>query len=268
MSTNSRSVASAPRGSGAGAGRVVAIVASVFLLVIGVSLAVGGTAVMAVFGSDGELSSATNTVATPTAAVVTDVAAIRDTSDVAEALGTPIVRVTGSGGNDSGLFVGVGPAGAVDDYLARTEIDQAVDFDVDPFVLELSRRDGAESVAAPPADQDFWVAASAGTADLSWPVRDGDYRVVVMNVDGSAGVDSRLSIGLGLSGVFGVALGTLIFGAVLVFLAIALLVFTRPRRLPPATPGFADRYVLPRNEPVPGVTPSAGENPAVPEPRP
>jgi len=236
MTTNNPSVA--PRRQNAGAGRVLAIVAAVFLLLIGGCLAVSGAALMAVFGTDSEISTSRNPVATPTAAVVTDIAAIRDTSDVADALGTPVAKVAGDGGNSSGLFVGVGPAVEVDRYLAGVEIDQAVDFEVDPYSLSLSRRSGTETAADPPTAQDFWVASanSPTGVELSWPIQDGNFRMVLMNADGAAGVQSQLSVGLGLGSMFGVALGMLIGGVVLIGLAVALLVFTRPRRLP-AAPG-------------------------------
>ncbi len=83
------------------------------------------------------------------------------------------------------------------------------------------------------------MASATGTSglDLTWQVQDGDYRVVLMNADGAAGVQSQLGVGLGLSGMFGLALGLLIGGAVLIVLAIALLVFTRPRLGRPAYQG-------------------------------
>ncbi len=241
MTTNNPPVA--PRRQGGGAGRVLAIVSAVFLLLIGAGLAIGGGALMAVFGTDSEISSPRNPVTTPTAAVVTDIAVIRDTSEVADALGTPVAKVAAEGGNASGLFVGIGPAVAVDRYLAGVEIDQAVDFDVDPYALDLSRRDGAETTADPPTDQDFWVASanSATGIELSWPIQDGNYRMVLMNADGAADVQSQVSIGLGLGSMFGVALGMLIGGVLLIAVAIALLVFTRPRRLPPA-PAYPGGY--------------------------
>jgi hypothetical protein len=229
----------APRRQGTRPGRVIAIVAAVFLLLIGAALAIGGGALMAVFGTDGEASTAKAPVTTSTAAVVTDITEIRNTNDVADALGTPITSFAADGGNASGLFVGIGPASDVDRFLSGVAIDQVVDLSVDPYSLDLSRRDGPQTTASPPADQKFWVASASGTTglDLSWQVQDGDYRVVLMNVDGAAGVQSQLGIGLGLSGMFGLALGLLIGGAVLIVLAIALLVFTRPRLAPPAYPG-------------------------------
>lgn len=264
MTTNDPRTAVAPR-QGAGPGRVVAIVASVFLLLIGGCLVLGGGVLMAVFGKDGQVASEKNPVATPTAAVVTDVASIRDASDLADALGTPVVMLAADGGNASGLFLGIGPAAEVDSYLAGVAIDQAVDFTVDPYSLELARRDGAETTADPPTQQDFWVASGTGATglDLSWAVQNGDYRAVLMNADGTAGVQARLSIGVGLDGMFGLSLGLLIGGAVLIAVAVALLVVTRPRRQ--QLPAYA--YPPPAgNGPVAGPVPPIGQAPpAVPE---
>jgi hypothetical protein len=231
MTTNDPPVAAASRRRSASPGRVVAIVGSVLLLIIGTLLALGGAALMVLFGSDNEISTDKHPVDTPTAAVVTDVATIRDTAEVADALGTSNANVNANGGNTSGLFVGIGPAAAVDRYLSGVAVDQAVDFDVDPYALNLSRRAGTETTATPPGDESFWVASVDGTGNLalSWPMQDGNFRLVVMNSDGTAGMTSQLSIGVGLDGMFGVALGLLIGGVVLILVAIVLLVATRPR---------------------------------------
>lgn len=268
MTTNNPPIA-APRRRSATPGRVIAIVAAVFLLIIGALLALGGTALMVTFGTDGEISSDKHPVDTPTAAVITDVATIRDTADVADALGTPVANVTANGGNTSGLFVGIGPAVAVDRYLSGVAVDQAVDFEVDPYSLNLSRRAGTETTAAPPTEQDFWVASVDGTGNLaaSWPVQDGNFRLVVMNADGAAGMTSQLSIGVGLDGMFGVALGLLIGGAVLILLAIALLVATRPRAPtiaygpPPGTRSPAVDPVPPPAAPAVSAPDQASEHP-------
>ena len=261
--------AGAPRKQGAAPGRVVAIVAAVFLLLVGVLLAVGGTVLMATFGTDGEISSSRNPVATPTAAVVTDITPVRDASEYAGMLGDPVANAAGDGGNASGLFVGIGPAVEVDEYLAGVEIDQAVDFELDPYVLDLSRRAGAETNAEPPTEQDFWLASADSTTglELSWPIQDGDYRMVVMNADGAAGVESQLSVGLRLGSMFGIGLGMLIGGGVMIILAIVLLVATRPRRLPPTAPALSDRYAPPTgNGPLPATVPPVDTVPPAREP--
>jgi hypothetical protein len=260
MTTNNPP-AVAPRRRGAGPGRVLAIVAAVILILIGACLAFAGTVLMVTFGSDGQVSSAKHPVASPTAAVITDVAAIRATSEMADVLGTPEVNFSADGGNASGLFVGIGRVADVDRYLAGVEIDQATDFELNPYVLTLARRDGIRTTAPPPTEQDFWVASATGTGgvDLSWAAQDGNYRVVLMNADGAAGVDSQLSVGVGLSGMFGLSLGLLIGGVVLILVAIALLVATRPRRVQfPTGPPYAPRTGPAPTGPAPAWPPPAG----------
>lgn len=221
----------APHRTGSRPIRVLAVVAAVFQLIVGALLALGGTAIVAAFGTDGEIDTGMHPVNTPTAAVVTDVATVRSTTEVADVVGSPVAAFTADGGNSSGVFIGIGPATAVDRYLAGVAVDQAVDFDVDPYTLNLTRRAGTDT-AAPPAEQDFWVASAdgTGTARMTWPIQDGDYRLVVMNADGSPGVASQLSVGVELGGIFGLGLGLLIAGAVLIALAVVLLVVTRRRR--------------------------------------
>jgi hypothetical protein len=258
MTMNSPTV---PRGQGAGAGRVIAVVSAVLLLIIGACVLISGVALMALFGTTGEISSAKHPVASPTAAVVTDIAAIRNTSDVADALGTPVATFAANGGNAGGLFIGVGPAAAVDRYLAGVEHDQLVDFELDPYQLNLARQAGTGTTPAAPVDQDFWVASASGSGDIDvrWQVSDGDYRMVLMNADGAAGIQSQLSVGLGLRGMFLLSLGLLIGGLVVIGLAVMLLVLTSPRR---RSHGFAGGYVPPGGSgPRPAPVPPMGNGP-------
>ncbi|MGW4485250.1 hypothetical protein ACWEOE_15610 [Amycolatopsis sp. NPDC004368] len=220
--------------------RIAVIVISVVALVIGVCLAVGGGLLLLLFGSGGSLKSGEHTVSTPTAAIVTDTAQITDTNRLTRALGSPSVTVHGSGGNTSGLFIGIGPAAEVDRYLTGVAIEQARNIDLDPFALDSVRRDGTP-LAVPPATQPFWVAS--GATDVTWPIADGDFRAVVMNADGTPGVDSRLAVDLNLPGLFGYALGFFIGGLVLVVAAIVALALGRPRpRVPQPTAPAPPRY--------------------------
>ena len=102
--------------------------------------------------------------------------------------------------DDTPLFVGIGPSAEVRRYLA----------------------DGEGS----PLEQSFWVHASDGTSTLvDWQIESGEWTAVVMNADGSPGVDATVQasvpsaplrvagailsiIGVGLG-----AVGTLLVGA-------------------------------------------------------
>ncbi|MFI5614323.1 hypothetical protein [Amycolatopsis sp. NPDC051903] len=206
--------------------RVAVIVLSIVVLVVGVCLAIGGGVLLLIFGTNGQLRSGQHAVSTPTVALVTDTAQVTDSTSLTRFLGAPSVTVHATGGNTSGLFLGIGPAAEVDRYLAGAAIEQARDFDLAPFSANSTRVNGALTVR-PPATQPFWVAS--GSTDLTWQLRDGDYRAVVMNADGSAGVNAQLDVTLSLPRLFGYALGFFIGGVVLVVVAVLALALGRPR---------------------------------------
>jgi hypothetical protein len=117
----------------------------------------------------------------------------------------------------------------VDRYLASVPADVVTDFELDPFELTREPREGSRQ-PAPPADQPIWVASGTGPASptLRWKVRDGDYRLVVMNADGSRGVDAEGEVALTASHVPTIA-WSMIGGGVLLLLAGATTVGLRGR---------------------------------------
>jgi hypothetical protein len=178
--------------------RMATIVVGGLLAFLGAGAAVTGGGLLAVFGGDGTVDSGRHSLSTPSTALVSEVADIDDTNEGTDALGKPRVRLSvHATGPTEGLFVGIGPAKQVDRYLASTPIDEVSDLQLDPFELTHNPRSGSK-LPAPPASQSFWVAKGSGTdaATLRWKIRDGDYRVVVMNADGSRGVHTDGDVGL------------------------------------------------------------------------
>lgn len=102
---------------------------------------------------------------------------------------------------DKPVFVGIARTSDVSDYLrgvAHTEVSD-VNYGGhlgDDFHAAYSDRSG-NGRAAPPAESDIWVASKQGSGRqaLAWDVKDGDWSVVVMNADGSRGVDADISAG-------------------------------------------------------------------------
>lgn len=114
--------------------------------------------------------------------------------------------------SEKGVFGGVGRKSDVDRYLAGAPIDKVTDMDTDPFTLSNERRSGTAK-PKPPATQSFWVAkASGSTANLDWKVRDGDYRVVVMNADGTRGVATQTRFEVEIPHMATIAIVLLIVG--------------------------------------------------------
>jgi hypothetical protein len=110
------------------------------------------------------------------------------------------------------VFIGIGPAAAVDGYLGRVARQQVNGF--------AARHSGSHVIhgtapSTPPTEQRFWAASTIGTGDrsITWQSRNGDWRVVVMKPDGSAGVNADVAIGAEFPHI--VTLGFALLGAAL-----------------------------------------------------
>jgi hypothetical protein len=183
--------------------RIVAIVLGAVLALGGLAAGAAGGLLFGVFGSDGTVASGSHPISTSRAALVSSVADLSDVSDVDDLVGEPRIELTARG---TGVFVGIGPAAQVERYLASVPVAEVTDFEIDPFKLERRPRAGSKR-PAPPASQSFWVAQGTGrdAAKLDWKVRDGDYRLVLMNADGSRRVDVTGDVSLTLPHVSRVA---------------------------------------------------------------
>src|SRR3954463_11353498 len=213
-----------PNYSSGDAARTGRMIGGGVLATVGAVLALGGGGILALGGSDGEFSSGHRDVSTSSSALVSKAASINDTADVTEVLGHPRVKIAADSMNgDRNVFVGVGRKADVDRYLAGVQIDRVTDFDGDPWSLHKTRVEGSAR-AKPPSTQSFWVAKSSGSsAAIDWKVRDGDYRVVVMNADGSRGVQTESEFAVQVPPLGTAAVGMLILGLVVAGGGIALM---------------------------------------------
>ncbi|HET7380599.1 MAG TPA: hypothetical protein VFJ24_11200 [Gaiellales bacterium] len=184
------------------------------LVVIGSLLALSGGGVLAAFGTDGSLASGPHLLSTPTSAIVSPVTSIKHTSGVASVAGQPTLRLSASPvQGTAGVFVGIGPAADVNRYLAGVATEQVTDLSVDPYSITGIRHSGRLN-AAPPTAQRFWVAraSSTRTAEINWKIRDGQYRVVVMNANGHGGFASTSAIGLTIPNIAIYSIAALLLG--------------------------------------------------------
>ena len=186
--------------------KVVAVVLGALVALAGLAAGAAGGALVGLFGSDGTVDSGSHRVSTPRTALVSSTADVGDISDVADVVGDPFIRVTARPAGGRPAFVGIGPAAQVERYLAGAPIDEVRDFEIDPFKLERRPRGGSERPERPD-DQGFWVAKGTGrdAATLRWKLREGDYRLVLMNADGSRAVAVDGDFGLTLDHVDTVA---------------------------------------------------------------
>ena len=214
---------------------VAAKVIATLLIVLGFLTASAAIALIYLFGTASRLDSGAHQVAGAGSAVVTDIARIQSTNEIVVLTGWPVVSLSASGGNASGLFIGIGRSEDVDRFLSGVALDRVTDIGIHPFQLNLSPVPGSTR-ATPPGAENFWVASSISSTDaqLTWRITDGEYRMVIMNADGGPGVITAARVQLILPNAFPLSLAALGIGLTLISAGtlIAILAITRNRRRP------------------------------------
>jgi len=98
--------------------------------------------------------------------------------------------------DNSPLFVGVGPASDVEDFLADVNHAEVTRFG-NQERLAYTEHEGSSS-PQPPADLEFWIVSSegAGPQALDWQPESGESALLVMKSDASSGLDVTVSLGV------------------------------------------------------------------------
>jgi hypothetical protein len=189
----------APRGPSAG--RIAALVAGGFTALLALLVLAGGAALLwgeSQKDEDGYLSTKTDRFHSRTYAIATDNLDV-DTDGASRVLDHDLfgtVRVKAHSNDGKPVFVGIARTTDVARYLHGTAHTRVTDVDTSPFRATYRQSPGADRPGVPAA-QSIWAAqaSGSGTRTLSWDVEDGDWSVVVMNADASAGVDAGVSAG-------------------------------------------------------------------------
>jgi hypothetical protein len=243
-------------------GRIIMIVVGALLALIGFGLLAGSTAGVLAYATqrtDGYFRTGEVRLATATPAITSDRVDLESEPGDADwlvdrgALGS--IRLTvDPGRSDTPIFAGIGRTADVAAYLDGVSHDVIRDFELSPDRV-LYRRVPGESTPEPPGAQPFWVAqvTAEQADDLTWEVESGDWTVVLMNADGSRGVDLDARLGIKVDWLLPALIGLLALGLVLLAGGTVLVIFgsrgltqtTEPLPAPPAawpapaTPGAA-----------------------------
>ena len=224
-----------------GVGRVVLLVLGILaaLLALGI-LGVGGTLLWAdqtQRDTDGFVSADPQRFSSDGYAILSD--SIDIDEDIPDWLLSEdvvgSVRVQAEAAEGGEIFLGLGPTADVRRYLAGVEHDVVRDLDYEPFRASYRHVDGA-APRSPPGDQTFWTADASGSGEqtLEWDLEQGDWSLVLMNADGSAGVAADVSAGAEAPFVIWLAVGLIVLG-VLLLAAAALLMYLVFRPTGPGT---------------------------------
>jgi hypothetical protein len=224
-----------PPGSGPAwsAGRVVAVVVGSILLLGSFAVATGA-ATIGIAGSQlrddgGFLMSDTVSLRTKGYAVSSVVVHLRGPDSAgfmpSALLGDGKVSVTSAG--DEPVFVGIAAAADAAAYLRGVERATVTDVvgAIGPGDRAVYSTSGTEAPTVPPTAAGIWVASAAGHGDQSivWPTEEGDWTVVLMNADGSAGVAGEVSAGAEVPVLGWVVGGLLVLAGMLALVALIVL---------------------------------------------
>jgi hypothetical protein len=210
-------------------GRIAAFIgAAVVGLLALVLLAAGGIGLWAngQKDDDGYLSTSTERFATSSYALATDDLDIdsHGTGWLVDTDRYGKVRVKAESGAGKPLFVGIARSDHVASYLRGTAHAELTDVSTDPFRAHYRPHAGNQPPTTLPAQQRFWTASAegAGRQTLTWDIEHGSWSVVVMNADGSRGVDAHISAGANVPILSTVGWGALGAGLVLLLAAAGL----------------------------------------------
>ncbi|MGK5173928.1 DUF4389 domain-containing protein, partial [Geodermatophilus sp. CPCC 205761] len=241
-----------------GAGRVTAVVAGAILLLLSTGLLAGGIGLAwadTTQREDGYLSTPTDDLATSGYALVTgsiDLDVGGDEWVIDEVLGEARLDVTPADPSVE-LFLGVARTADADGYLDGVGYRAVDDLGADGG-LDEGRDIPGGAPAGAPGDQDIWVAQAqgSGTQTLDWTPADGDWTVVVMRADGSAGVDVDARAGVTAPFLPWLWGGLLVTGGVLFVVGALLVGLAAHRAASSAPPGPVPAWPAPQPGPTAG----------------
>jgi hypothetical protein len=216
-----------PAGPAAGwtSGRIISVVIGALLAVCSLGvLSAGGAAVWADTAqrSAGYVDLGSGSFTTAGRALASDTITVRSGwAWLTPLIGQVRISVAGTG-RAGGVFAGIAPASAAGRYLSGVEYTTVI-------------RDGGHGQRInhpgsrepqPPVSTPIWVVQASGahTASVLWTMSDGDWTLVAMNADRSAGVAVHADVGASLPALAWLATELLAGGTVLALIAFACII--------------------------------------------
>ena len=251
-------------------GKIIASVAGIVLVLVGLGLLVPGSVLLGLYGTQrddaGFFETSSRTLSSGGYALVTPDVEVNMGPLAGNWLPTgdrTAIRIKATSSSSAPGFVGIGPSEEVSRYLAGVKHDEVRNFGWGWMSVEYRHLDG-EASPSPPGEEEFWVAEQEGpgTLTLEWDVKDGNWTAVIMNGDASASVYASVSLGARFDILLPIGIGMTVAGVVLLVVGIVLIVIGA-RRPPPAAVVQVQTPSPPAGSPPPaGPAPPAGSPPA------
>jgi len=237
-------------------GKIILLVFGIIGLLISISLLLGGGTLLwadnTIKDSEGFYTTSTIRIEKDSHAIITGPADID--IDVAWNWGwgwdlgdLVTFKIEGSSNDLSNqVFMGIARESDFNAYLSGVEYDEMTRLHIYPFSVDYRNHPGS-IIPGAPTSQTFWVASAhgAGTQVLEWELEPGSHSLVIMNDDGSAGVDMDIVLGAKVPLLFGVGVGLLVVGVAGLFTSIVMIYLAVRKRdmvqsKPPAAPALVE----------------------------
>jgi hypothetical protein len=217
------------------AGRIVLLIFGILFALAAFGLIIGGGAILAIdrsFKDDqGYYMTGFRQLETDSRLIVSQPAQIHMQTRWNRTKRNPVtLKVEAHDSNNAkAVFIGIARTSALSPYLKGYAYDEITGFDFNADSIELSPRTGSTGPSLPNTPG-FWTASVSGTGTqtLLWDLASGDYSLVIMNADGSAPINTQVSIGAKLPaivdsigpGLLGGGIVLLIISGVMIYFAV------------------------------------------------
>ncbi len=237
------------------AGKIILLIFGVLGLLISISLLLGGAAILIadniIKDNDGFYTTKTINIDRNSYAIVTgptDVDVdVGWNSRLLWDLGDLVTfRIEGANTDSSDpIFIGIARESDIDDYLNNVEYDEVRRLHTNRLDIDYRNHSGTTAPEAP-TTQTFWEESTSGTGTqtLEWELEEGSHTLVIMNTDGSAGIDANMVFGAKVPLLLGVGIGILVAGIIGLCISI-LLIALAARKAVTVTPTSQQPAVTP-----------------------
>lgn len=182
-------------------GRIVAVV---LLLLVGAAAIAGSVAILVdERDADDFFISHEQDLQRPSFAIASENVDVLTSAPgwLADWLTDPVdIRVKGASKDGEAVFFGIAETSDVQAYLGGVNYDEVTSIDFEGADVRYRTEEGGTPASAPGVEG-FWVASVEGPGEqtLDWSVETGDWSLVVMNADASAGIDVAVVFGAKIS---------------------------------------------------------------------
>jgi len=218
------------------AGKILLLVFGIIIVLVAVGLAFGGGTLLwleRTHTDEGFIASDPIHIERDSSyAVVTGPIDIDEVAlDVLDWLGIATSFVVEGSNNDldKNIFIGVAEESDLDDYLNDVAYDEMTFADIGWLTFEevdYTNHPGSSEPDEDPVSKDIWRVSEhgAGTQTMEWETEVGSHSIVLMNDDGSAGVDLDAVFKVKVGSLLGISVGLLVGGIVVLLLGAFMIV--------------------------------------------